>query len=268
MSPNIEPENRIAITISGIFVFIGILFYVIFPPLKTAAGIYTILSLVSLVIYSLSEFQDSLVGINLEKLGSQILYGLGVALVFITAKIMIPGFSIGIPITPESVSSSVRAIILLGFAPVVETILTVGALLGFISYMESGGVQITKTQFWIANISQSIFFASLHLFAYVSGWYNAPTTGIALAGISAESSAFVAAFFFSLLVGFVSTRKEVRSLVPAIVAHFVVNSLVFVQLAVVGLPFTVALPLSIIPMAIIIIIPKKKYLNKQNIIKT
>ena len=254
----LHPSNRNAIIVSGFFVFIGAFFYVIFPPLQTAAGIYTLLALVSLVIYSLSEFQGTVVGINLEKFGFQFLAGLGIATLFILLKIFIPGFSIGIPFAPESVSTTVKAIIILGLAPFVEELFTRGALLGFINYVESSGRELTAGEFWVANSVQSLFFAGLHLLAYVLLWYSLPGGALATS-IGAQSSAFIAALTFGLIAGWVDTRKGIKSLLPSIISHFVVNTLVFVSLTVVGLSIFPAISLALAANVILLFVQKKKY---------
>lgn len=239
---NVELSNKIEFAVAGFFVFLGVLLSTVLPdgnPIKQAASVYFILSLATLVIYGLSEFQDDLVGINLERLGLQLLAGLGLALFFLLVKIVIPSFSIG---------SSVTAVIILVFAPPVEEGVTRGALLGFIKYITSKGGEITPLKFWIANIVQALFFATLHLYAYVAGWYNLPGNALAT-NIAAQSGAFVAAFTFGILAGWVDTRENIMSLIPSIEAHFIINTVVFVSLSVVAPsnPLTIfALPLGFV----------------------
>lgn len=252
---NIEDENRVAIIVCLIFIFLGIFFYVTFPPLQTAAGIYTLLSVVSLVIYSLNQFQDSVIGINLKRLGLQFLIGIGLATAFILIKIIIPSFAIGTPFLGYSVSTAVTAIIILFFAPFVEEIICRGALLGWISWAKSKGGEVTTLQFWIANSIQALFFAGLHLAAYIAGWYNLPGGASLATDIAAQSSAFIAAFTFGLAAGFIDTRKNVKSILPSILAHLIINTTVFLSLNIVGLNIIPSMSLALVANGIFFIVP-------------
>lgn len=242
-----EPAQWHAFVISGSAFFLGILFYTIYQPLRQALGIYTLLALLTTIIYGAgSIFGNVLIGIRLKKLGDQFLLGLVLAAAFILLKILIPAFAVGTPSVPGEVTKFVTGMLLLFFAPTVEELVCRGALLMWVQFVESKNGEITPIKFWTANIIQSLFFATWHLAAYIAGWYS--LTGWALASnIVAQSSAFIAAFTFGLAAGWLDTRPNVRSLIPGMVAHLVINTTVFISLSVVGTPFAIALPLSFTP---------------------
>lgn len=229
---NLEPSNRNGFLLAGAMMFITGFMAVLLPTgnvLKVASGVYAILAALTFVVFGLSEFQETLVGIKLERFGIQLLLGLGLAGLFLLAKIIIPGFSIG---------ASVTAIITLFFAPIIEESLFRGALLGFITYTESKGeeVPLTSVKFWVANLIQALLFAGLHLYAYINNWYSL-TGGALVSNIAAQSTAFISAVVFGLAAGALDSSKRVRSLIPSMVAHLAINTIFWIGLSVVGTPF-------------------------------
>lgn len=229
---NLEPDQRNAFILAGAMMFISGFLAVILPTgnvLKTASGVYAILAAMTFVVFGLSVFQETLVGVKLENLGMQSLLGLGLAAVFLLIKVIVPAFSVG---------ASTIAIITLFFAPIIEETIFRGGLLAFIEYAEAKGeeVPITSFKFWIANLIQAFLFATLHLYAYVNNWYNLSGSALAVS-IAAESSAFIAALTFGLAAGALDSHPKVRSLIPSIIAHLVINTVFFITLSVVGVPF-------------------------------
>ena len=87
----------------------------------------------------------------------------------------------------------------------------------------------------MAIILQGLFFVILHATSYAAGWYQAPTWLGAFTIISAVQGSLIAAGIFALISGYFVSRDGVKNITISIVAHFVINSILFAQFAVVGL---------------------------------
>ena len=131
----IRKDNNLVVWISGIGLFLALLLYVTYPPLRGATAIYGAISLVCLFFYTNPAFQDYLIGIPRKKILSSLLIGAGVGLAFVVLPRFIPGLSMGIPILPASVESNLKWVVICLFAPFIEEIATRGSLLGFIKYV-------------------------------------------------------------------------------------------------------------------------------------
>jgi membrane protease YdiL (CAAX protease family) len=223
-----KEDNNPIVWISGISVFLSLLLYVVYPPLRGATAIYGAMSLVSLFFYTNPAFQSYLIGIPRKKFLSTLLIGVGAGLGFVILPKIIPGLSMGLPVLPASVESSMKWIIICIFAPFVEEIATRGALLGFIKYLGRNNHSNNKI-IWIAIISQAVFFMLLHALAYAVGWYQAPTWLGSLGLFSAVIGSLLVAFLFAIIMGFLVSRKGINSLVTSIVSHYIVNQILFIQ---------------------------------------
>jgi len=230
----LKEENRLVINILIILLAVTILLYVVYPPLRTAVGIYGFLTLICLGIYTNGVFQDYLIGIKKNNLFKIILIGSGIGLGFVILPRVIPGMSMGVPLLPAAVDDNLKWIVICLFAPIIEEILTRGALLGLVKYMERDG-GIKKFELWIAIIAQAIFFMLLHATSYAAGWYEAPTWAGAFGTLGAVSASLIAAFIFALVMGWLVTRDGIENLGLSIVGHYLVNQIIFVKMSVVGL---------------------------------
>lgn len=235
---HVEPHNKGVIVLLGTLLFLAGLIFTTFPLLREAVGIYGFLIIIALAVYTNADFQEYLVGLKISNLPFAMLLGLFIAAGFFLLSAVIPGFSIGLPLVPYAVSDAFKFIIIGIFAPIVEEAFTRGALIGFIIFAEEKNGSVSKLQKGIAIVLQMLFFVGLHALAYFAGWYEAPTAASALLGFSAVSGALIAAGVFALVAGIVVTRKRVNNLAASMVAHFLINSILFVKFSVVG--FTIA----------------------------
>ena len=230
----IDPDNKLVVLLAGIGLFIALLLYVTYPPLREASSIYGAIAIVGLFFYTNPIFQDYLIGIPKKGLLKLLLIGGAIGIGFVVLPKFIPGLSMGVPIVPASVDSNLKWVVICLFAPVLEEIATRGALLGFIKYITSKR-GVSTFELWIAIVAQAIFFVLLHALAYASGWYNAPAwTGQlgVFSQLGAVSASLIAAGIFGLIMGFIVTRKKINSLSVAILSHYIVNQLLFVGLVV------------------------------------
>ena len=231
---DVKEDNQIVVIGIIIFLVLSIILYVVYPGLKTATGIYGFLCLIALGIYTNPAFQDYLYGI--EKSLKTFLWigaGIGIGLAYIILTRLVPGLSMGLPLVPQSVDSSLRWVIICVFAPFIEDVLRF-SILGLVLYIRRKD-GISKGELWLAIILQAVFFMCLHAFAYSGNWYQAPSWIGAITIISSVQGALFAAFLFAMLTGWFVSRDGVKNLTISIIAHFIVNFILFVNIAVVGL---------------------------------
>ena len=229
-----KEDNRNSIILSGIMIILALFFYTVYPPTRTAVGIYFIFSVFSLAIYSIPRFGEYLVGIGInppKRILNAVLIGGGITIALWLANEFMPGFAFGLPFVPYSVSEDLRFIIICLFAPIAEELATRGALMGFINWAQKRG-GLSTGELWIANILQAIFFTIIHATAYQLGWYEAPTWMGALGALGAVGSSLLAAFTFGILLGWIVSLNGKRNLLISILAHFGVNLILFTQLSV------------------------------------
>jgi len=238
----INDDNQIVIIALVIFLLTSVLFYVIYPPLREATGIYGFLTLICLGIYTNPAFQEYLNGIaKNRKTFFFLLLGLGLGALFIVIPKILPGFSMGLPLVPASVDSDIRWVIQCVFAPGIEDILRFGVLGLILFLFRKKG--ISKGELWFAIFTQALFFTALHALAYYNNWYNAPSIYEAFAGLSAVSGSLIFAFLFASITGFLVTRRWCLNLILSISSHYAINQTLFVDVSVVGLNIVNYLPL-------------------------
>ena len=220
-------ENRNTVGIIILLIFIAILFYVVYPPLRNAVGVYGFILALSLIIYTRPMFQKDLIGIGTKNIFTALLVGGGIGLGFYILSKIIPGLSFGIPFVPYSVDGNLRWTIICVFAPVAEEILCRGGLMGVLKWWQKAG-GFTKTELWITIIVQALFFTALHATAYAAGWYEAPSWLGAFGALSAVSASLIAAFIFGIIFGYIVSLNGVKNLSASIIAHFLINNILFI----------------------------------------
>lgn len=223
----ISKDNRIPVIILTIGLFLAFFISTI-PNLQFASFLYGFLIIIALFAYTNPALQTYVIGIPTKGLFVKMLFGLIAGFVILIMPKF--GFSLGVPLVPGSVDNTLRALIILGFAPFIEELSTKGALLGFIKYIASKGKTPTKAIVWTAIFLQAVFFTIIHFTAYSQNWYSAPTFGSAWSQISAVSASLISAFIFAFLMGILVTRKGINSLATSITAHYLINQIIFVQI--------------------------------------
>jgi hypothetical protein len=145
-----------------------------------------------------------------------VIAGVSIGVSYLILTNLIPGLSIGITLIPQSISSNIQWFTVNIVAPVIETIL-IGVLL----------IMLLKTKFGRNNRIVSVllvgaFMALLHLGAYVYGFVDLNVSD-AIGAFSGNIGAFISAFIFFSLCGFLILWKKSRSLIIAILPHFIIN---------------------------------------------
>lgn len=233
---SVSKENKLVVALVGISLFLALWIFIVYPDptLKNACMIYGFMAIIGLGFYTNPAFDGYVVGIPKKNLFTSLIVGGVLGGAFVVLPRIVPGLSLGIPLIPNSVEGSLRFIVICIFAPILEEVLCRGSLLGFVNYLNKKGRR-NEAIVWLAIVIQALFFVGLHFLAYSNGWYNAPTwlgaTGV-FANLSAVSASLILAGVFGLVTGYIVSRDGLRNLSISIVAHFIVNTTLFVGLSV------------------------------------
>jgi len=137
---------------------------------------------------------------------------------------LVPGFSIGTIRLPQTIGDTIQTIVVVGFAPIVETIFFQSVVFAFL-------LNITSKRG--AFFGQALIFSLAHVAAYVSGFYNFPAFTQGLSAFAANAGSFLAAFLFALIVMFFMLKKNIRNLWFGIIFHAILNLVILTSLAVI-----------------------------------
>jgi len=239
----INPDNKIPIIILGISIFVAVTIVIWFfnnptyLPLVLGSGLYAFLGVISLGFITNTSMQDYFIGIPFSaKTFVWMIGGVFVGLAILSLSYF--GLSIGVPLLPNSIGNNLRWIVVSVFSPIFEDILRF-SLFGFVLYLtrkcSKSSCSINKKYVLLAVTIQALFFVVIHFSAYATGFYEAPTALGAFTGLSAVSASLIAAFIFAWITGFICSLDGVKTYALSIVAHFVINTVLFVKLTVVGL---------------------------------
>lgn len=223
-----EEEIKNTIKISVAILFLLAFLYVVNPPAQAPLAIYIIFIIVAIAIYSLKQFQSSLIGFSSNRIGTSVVLAIFLGGIYYFATKLIPGFSLGLPLLPQAISDTLKFFIVVIVAPIVETIVFQGALLGYVRSFNN-----SRRQLVIAIVIQAAVFSTFHLAAYISGFYSLPSFVEGLSAISANLSAFLAAFLFALIAGIVVVNNGIRNLTFVAILHLILNLIVYTSLSVV-----------------------------------
>lgn len=195
--------------------------------LLTTLAVYIAMTIICILAYLLkSDIRPTLIGIKKNNLIMTIILGLGMTFLFYIIA-QITGLSIGLPRLPGAISDSVRQIVVLGFAPIIESVFFQSIVFSFL-------LVLTKNK-WMSIVGQAVVFAFAHLGAYVSGFYSYPTLPAGLLALGQNLGSFISAFLFAFLCMVILTNKKVDNLAFAMVFHFGLNLVISVFLSVVFL---------------------------------
>lgn len=226
--------------IIGMTILLALL-WVINPLARPAVGINLVFLTISFIVYSAREYTDDTIGVrdnSLEAAG----WGILATLAFFVITLVVPGMSIGFPSLPASISDQLKFFLVVIVAPIVETIFFQGALLAYVSNFDQ---TINKKKIWRAVVAQALLFSIFHVGAYVSGFYQYPGFTEGFTAIAANISAFIVAFLFALIAGWIVTRDGIRNLVFVVVFHLGLNLVAYslaVAVFLVGLPIIIGIP--------------------------
>ena len=201
-----------------IFMIITAGMWVFVPQAKTIGSIYFFMLIFSLSLYKVSQYQDSLIGIPRYNFGKSLLIGLAVGIGFYVINKVIPFFSIGFPDLPISVGEDIRFLTVVVLAPIVETLVFEGAILGGLRDNDLLNLSDFK-----ANLIKSGLFSTFHFGAYGVVLGQLVKWSEVLGSYYANIGLFGSAFIVSFIFGYLITRKKLDSLVIPIISHAIIN---------------------------------------------
>lgn len=188
--------------------------------LRTAGGIYFILSLMGWVGYWTPNprIQDALIGIKKDIIGGMGLGILGV-ITFFVIQSQVPNFSLGLPSLPMALSSELKGFIIIYLAPLAEEVCFRGFLLGGIL------TGVYRHSFWRANFEQAAGFAIMHFIAYGILLENLQRWSQIYGEVQAILGLLIGAALFGLFTGWLVNKT--RNLLPGIVMHMATNAVLY-----------------------------------------
>ena len=210
-------------------IIIGIAFilaflWVVNPPARSAVGINLVFLVIAFVVYNAKEYQDDLIGISRKNLLPSIGYGVVFTFLFFLITLVVPGMSIGFPSLPASIGDNLKFFLVVIVAPLVESIFFCGALYAWFSNFDETQKKEKK---WRAILFTAFLFSFWHLGAYISGLYLYPDFVSGMSAFMANISAFIVAFIFMLITGYIVTRDGIMNLIFAILFHLLLNLIAF-----------------------------------------
>lgn len=182
--------------------------------LLSTLAVFITLVILSILAYRTNDvsFRKALFGIRRDNLLKSIIWGLGLTGVAF-GVLKATGLSIGLPIVAQAIGDSIRNIVVLGFAPVVETVFFASVVYALIfSRTKSRAITLWGT---------SAIFALAHVAAYVQGFYNYPSFVSGFDALGANVGSFLAAFLF--MASTLTVQRRLKNLAFSMVYHFGTN---------------------------------------------
>jgi len=180
-------------------------------------GSYVGMLMVSFVIYSSRVYQPDLVGLSKSNLFKSIVWAMILGGVFFITTKIAPQLSIGLPRISLSIGDTLYMVVVLFFAPVVESIFQASTY-GIISSFSSKNS---------ALIGQALIFSVAHVAAYITGFYNYPSLVQGMTAINANLASFIAVFIFAYIGMMFTLKFKINNLAFLIVFHFLVNLVIY-----------------------------------------
>jgi hypothetical protein len=188
-------------------------------------GVQIVLLIICFIAYAFKSYSNSLEGIEPKTFWSCTGFGLLIGIGYIFVVSLIPAFSIGFPLVSNSIGSNLKAFIVLGVAPLGESIFFLGTLLGFLRRNK-------KVNKHLAIAITSIAFSFFHLGAWITGLYELPGFSSGFLGFTENITLFISAFIFNELVSYLVVSKKFSSIWIGVVIHFTINLFTYVTYAV------------------------------------
>lgn len=223
----VTKENGNVRILSVGFLFILSFFYFVNPLTRTALGIFMIFLGITILIYSLKDYQGTLIGITKKSLGKSIFIASVVSVVFFIVAKLVPAFSVLYPNLPNAVSDQLRWFTVILIAPVGEELFFRGSLLGYLRRFKT----LSKKRIWIAILISAMFFSVFHIVAYAGDISGLANFSQVFASFGANISSFVSAFIVGILFGYLAVKTD--NLWTTIIAHSLLNLIIFSLLSVV-----------------------------------
>ena len=191
--------------------------------LLSLLSVYIAMIIVSIVVYSIKDFRENLFGLGKNNLGKSLLFAALFAGGFWLLTRIIPGFAIGTPLVPQSIGGTIRGIVIVGFAPIIESVFFQSVSYAVLRSFLSKGFSI---------VGQAVLFSFAHIAAYVTGFYNYPSFAQGLDAATANISSFIAAFIFAIVGMIILVRPRINNLAFIIVFHGLLNLIILTTLVV------------------------------------
>lgn len=240
-----DSSRNVRKVIMGMLIFLAFLFAVNLGNVEVlwALGFNMIILGISYLAYRSPEYQESLIGIDEDIISTKSLKMIGFGLLFTFGfyiiTLLIPGMSIGFPLLPQSISSSIKFILINIISPITETIFFIGVIYAVIKRTRFG----EKHPIIVLTLA-SLCFAGFHLGAYILGFYQYPDFVSVLPAFWANVSAFVVAFLFNMIAGGFTIMKGVKNLIFAMIFHLGLNSVNWFKFAITIVHMTLPLMIS------------------------
>jgi len=210
----------------------GMLAFLIFIAVTNPPGrevMITFSLLLGFSLFALSNFKKS------NNLGLKfgiipIILGIVFGVGFILISAFVPGFSIALPLLPQTIGETLRSGIILYVAPIVEEFAYLVALLAILTKFKFSD---TSKMFLI-----SMAFSLSHLSAYIFGIYDYTTLTQGLSAFYSNLAVFSSAFIYRFLTVFLVLRgdkvpilrSKVTNILFFITMHSVINHIVLFNL--------------------------------------
>jgi membrane protease YdiL (CAAX protease family) len=224
----IEKSNKNVRNIAVGVLFVLALFWLINPLTRFALGIYLVFLGVSILIYSLRDYQRELVGISSRNLIKSFIWSGLVSFGFFLVTRFIPSFSILYPQLPNAVSDNLRVFIIFAVAPICEELFFRGSLLG---YLRSFSKPSSK-RIWISIILTALAFSIFHIVAYAGDIAGLSNFSQVLGAFGSNVSAFFSAMIAGTLFGYLAVKTD--NLTSAIIAHSLLNIIIYTSLTIIA----------------------------------
>ena len=176
---------------------------------------------ISLAFYSIKEYQDDLIGLEIRTIPINFVYALLFVFGFVIITSLVPYFSLAYPRYPGAIGESLRGLLIILIAPLTETFLFQSSIFAFFRNL-SHGENGAKKFLWI--LLASLIFSLFHLGAYVFGLYFLSIEQ-GWTAFTSNISAFITAFLFSFTIMIFALRKGVTRANASfiILAHMGIN---------------------------------------------
>ena len=194
--------------------------------LVTMLAVYISMTVISILAYRTrnNKFRNELFGIRTDNLLKSVIWAIAFVVLFYgVAKAT--GLTIGLPSVPASIGSTITTIIVLGFAPILESIFFSSVLYAL---LVSNGISRTLSLFL-----HSIIFAGAHVAAYITNFYEYPSFVLGLSAIQQNIGSFFAAFLFATIGLYIMRLKTINNLAFLIIFHLGLNFVITILLSVI-----------------------------------
>jgi len=217
----IDKSNKNARNLAVGFLFILAFIYWVVPLSRYLLGIFMVLLGISIFIYTLKDYQSTIIGISKKNLPLILIISVISGVIFFAVIKYFPAFALLYPSLPQSVGDSLNIFVIVICAPIAEELFFRGSLLG---YLRSFKI-LTKKRIWIALLITSLFFMVFHIVAYSGAISNLQSFSDVFTNAISVYPKYLTALIAGLLFGFLAIKTN--NLVASMVCHAIFNIILF-----------------------------------------